>query len=463
MIRKPLTLIYVLIALLFLFLGCQTEELSVSNTKQDDSRKVTTVSFQTFKSLTGLADFQPTFRLPQNRNGPIAQSKSRSGYTPADFIIDTKEITQTIAGEKTSYVFPITPVKGEIEDKRFYLVVYNKDGKWLEMIIQADYSVDKDGDASQSGFKEIYASSGRGLGCTIIYSWVLKCNREGKCASGVCDKCSICLRGFADRICPPINKQDYLDGGFTKPDGNGGGGGGGSSNPNPNPDPDDTEVIGTFPILENPRKECDKVKKLASDILFRQKMNNLEQATNYRFEKIFTGYPNPDPNSLPRSDFKFLEKDGVIGEHKLEYGYFYSLVGIMHSHYEGLLSVYSADDLFDLYQKMKDYRITDDFFFGLVTKSGTRYLITISDREKFIAFGDKYLSTPNKMTRLINNFYIMKYNIASDNTATENEKGFVKMATELKMGVAIFSGNSDFTQWKRLTYANNQVNSSTCN
>lgn len=157
------------------------------------------------------------------------------------------------------------------------------------MIIQADYSVDKDGDPSQSGFTEIYASSGRGLGCTIIYSWVLKCNREGKCASGVCDKCSICLRGFADRICPPINKQDYYDGGFIKPDGNGGGGGGGgSSNPNPNPDPDDTEVIGTFPILENPRKECDKVKKLASDILFRQKMNNLEQATNYRFEKIFT-------------------------------------------------------------------------------------------------------------------------------------------------------------------------------
>ena len=262
MIQKPVPLIYFLIALSFLFLGCQTEELPVSNTRQDDSRKVTTVSFQTFKSLTGLADFQPTFRLPQNQNGSIAQSKSK-GYTPADFIIDTKEITQTIAGEKTSYVFPITPVKGEIEDKRFYLVVYNKEGKWLEMIIQSEYSIDKDGDPSQTGFKEIYASSARGLGCTIVYSWILKCNGEGKCASGVCDKCSICLRGFADRICPPPSKQDYYDNKFTIPGGGGagGGGGGGSSNPNPNPDPS-PEVIIELPLPGITDTPCQQLKKL---------------------------------------------------------------------------------------------------------------------------------------------------------------------------------------------------------
>ncbi|TPD68257.1 hypothetical protein [Flavobacterium microcysteis] len=444
--------LYILICGIFLFLGCQTDQIPIPENKQQNSEQITNVSFSTFKRLTGLADFKTTFKLPENSEDFVAL-RSSEGNAPDDFIVDTDHITQTVAYGKTAYSFRITPKEGEKEDRRFYLIVYDKKGNWLDMIIESTFSIDAAGNPKETGYKEIYASAGRGTGCGTIFTWVINCNGRGKCADGTCDLCSQCLKTSSERVCGK-DEEGHDDGGFTKPIQPGDGGGGA-------PNPED-EVIVALPILQNPKKECNKVKKLAEDVLFRQKMNNLLQATEYRFEKIFTAYENPDLNSQPPSLFKFIEMNGTISKPQVEYGYFNTLLGTMHSHYNSLLSVYSVDDLVDIYQKLKDPGITDDFFSGLVTKSGTRYLMTIADRTQFIAFGNKHLSTENGKQKLILK-YIEKYNISTSNSALENEKGFLKMATELNMGTALFSGNSDFTQWKRLDYANNQVISTTCN
>lgn len=446
--------LYFLICGIFLFLGCQNEEIPVSESGQNDVRKVTTVSFATFKKLTGLINFKTTFELSDNSNKLLAKQTGDS-YSPDDFIVDTNHITQTVTYGKTAYSFRITPKGGNKEDSRFYLIVYdNKDGKWLDMIIESSYSLDAFNNPKETGYREIYASAGRGTGCGTIFTWVINCNGRGKCADGACDLCSQCLKVSSERVCGK-DEEGHGDGGIVKP-GEPGGGGGGA------PSPDD-EVIVTLPILQDLREECGKVKKLAGDALFRQKMNNLQQATEFKFEKIFTVYNNPDPNSQPLSAFKFLEMNGTINKPKVEYGYFTSILGMMHSHYEGLLSVYSVDDLTDIYQKLKNPEITDVFFSGLVTKSGTKYLMTIADKNRFVAFGDAHLSTDDKRRKFIDRYYVKKYNISESNSALENEKGFLKMMVDFNVGTVLFSGNSDFTEWKRLDYANNQVISTTCN
>ncbi len=452
---------YFLVSGIFLFLSCQTEEIPVTENRQKQTRQVTKVSFSTFKKQTGLVDFKTTFEIPKSSNGAILQRKN-NGYTPADFIIDTKEITQTIAGEKTSYVFPITPVKGEIEDKRFYLVVYNKDGKWLEMIIQADYSVDKDGDVSQSGFKEIYASSARGLGCTIIYSWVLKCNGKGECAGGVCDKCSICLRGFADRICPPINKQDYYDGGFTKPDGNGGGGGGGSSNPNPNPEtnpnPDpDPEVIIELP-LPHPRdsEPCKELKKLSESNHYAPTIRYLKGKADggIEFGWAFKYFENNTTFESPR----VMESD-PRDRTKLDFSNFRGIewLGAFHNHTEPTstraVQMFSPGDVEWLLLKGSKIHLAtirntphpnfSELFVGLVVKDGV-YVLKIKNWTKF--------------SRLINNsvFEDFKEKLKDlnridtpDASKEKHEITFLKMLTEFDLGVGLYEQDEQ-GKWNEL-------------
>lgn len=213
-----------------------------------------------------------------------------------------------------------------------------------------------------------------------------------------------------------------------------------------------------------PFDPCTLINKLQNDALFKQKMINLQTATAYNFESVFVVYNNPTPNSLPLSSFRFLPFNGTISQPKANYPYHPVIKGVMHSHYEGLLSVYSVDDLEDIYLKLLNPAVTDDFFSALVTKSGTRYLLSIADKAKFIAFGNKYLSSDTKIKDLSKLFSSSKYNIKTNTNNEGNEKGFMKMMTELNVGVNVFSGNSDFTEWRKLTYSNstNTVTSAGC-
>lgn len=481
---------YFLVSGIFLFLSCQTEEIPVTENRQKQTRQVTKVSFSTFKKQTGLVDFKTTFEIPKSSNGAISQRKN-NGYTPADFIIDTKEITQTIAGEKTSYVFPITPVKGEIEDKRFYLIVYNKDGKWLEMIIQADYSVDKDGDASQTGFKEIYSSSGRGLGCTIIYSWVLKCNGRGECAGGVCDKCSICLRGFADRLCPPINKQDYYDGGFTKPGGNGGGGGGGggSSNPNPNPEtnpnPDPRpEVIIELPLPGITDTPCQQLKKLLEDdpdnkqlvpnikpqILWLQELVDKEVEYGVEIKKVV----NINDSMVYKPTRVESESNSEV---ILNIGR--RIMGWLHSHpknvsWGGMFSFKDIMFLREAYEETAEDN-KDEVFTIIVTRDKTdttkinTYALKVND---IAALGAKidailnkpeYLGMPEKEKLYKIHFdQVERY----QKSANEYEKSFLQQFSGA--GIVLYKANEDLTGWNKLDLKANPdrtlgVSSTPCN
>jgi hypothetical protein len=287
--RKFKHLSYFLSTGIFLFLGCQTEEIPVTEDWQKPIRRATKVSFSTFKQLTGLSDFDTTFTLSKGEG--LSTRRTNESYTPEDFIVDTDQIIQTISGGKTSYAFLMTPQNEEKENSRFYLIVYDKQGSWLDMVIQSDIFIDADGNPNETGFREIYASAARGTGCTTVFTWVIKCNRKGKCADGVCDRCSICLKAGSERICGN-DKEDYLDGGWTKPlQPNGGGGG----SPNPETDSDEETVVNlpiqTIILRNDP---CKDLKDKSENISFKEKMEELKgKAATQNFESAYAMYQNP--------------------------------------------------------------------------------------------------------------------------------------------------------------------------
>jgi hypothetical protein len=219
---------------------------------------------------------------------------------------------------------------------------------------------------------------------------------------------------------------------------------------------------GNAPIII-PKDPCDIIAKLKNDVLFNQKMTNLQTATNYNFELVSTAYKNPTPNSVPTSNFRFLDFQGSANTPSVSYPFYPQIEGIMHSHYEGLLSIYSVTDLADIYTKLLDSNVTDDFLSALVTKSGTKYLILIKNRAQFIAFGDLYLADLRKQKKLV--LAYKKNNISENSSKETNEEGFMKLMTDLNIGLSTYRGSTNFNDWQKLSYSNttNQVTTSGCN
>ncbi|WP_277017250.1 hypothetical protein [Flavobacterium lindanitolerans] len=378
--RKFKHLSYFLSTGIFLFLSCQTEEIPVTEDWQKPIRRAKKVSFSTFKQLTGLSDFDTTFTLSKGEG--LSTRRTNESYTPEDFIVDTDQIIQTISGGKTSYAFLITPKNREKEDSRFYLIVYDKEGSWLDMVIQSDVFIDADGNPNETGFREIYASAARGTGCTTVFTWVIKCNRKGKCADGVCDRCSICLKAGSERICGN-DKEDYLDGGWTKPLQPDGGGGG---SPNPETDSDEETVVNlpiqTIILRNDP---CKDLKDKSENISFKEKMEELKgKAATQNFESAYAMYQNP-AEGLSFSP----EATGTVNEPAVELTLNMSstqtptnAIGFIHCHLDNgtTFKVFSFTDMIALaYVASVSTRPTSELGIFVVTASGT-FALKVNDR-----------------------------------------------------------------------------------
>lgn len=213
---------------------------------------------------------------------------------------------------------------------------------------------------------------------------------------------------------------------------------------------------------------CEKVNNLKNDTKFQQKMNDLSYAAkNYKFEKVYSVYDNPNPiNTATTIDnYNFFPFSGNVYNPTATYNYFTNIKGLIHSHYKDLYSIFSSPDLQDLYNILLNPSITSDFFYGVVTEDGTSYIITISDRTKFINFGNEHLGNYEDFKEFEKDIFNKKYNIKPDNSVATNELGFLKMMSELDIGLNFYSGNEDSTEWEKKVYnpITNQVSPTNCN
>jgi hypothetical protein len=216
----------------------------------------------------------------------------------------------------------------------------------------------------------------------------------------------------------------------------------------------------TTPVLATDGEQvdpCVKMKKLSIIPVFNQKLAGITYAAqNYSFESLNTFYQT-SPTNYTAPTF-----NGTINSPEVVWTGNNTMQGMLHSHYSGLLSIFSPKDLQDLYNIMSDPDVTDEFFYGVVTHNGYPYIITISDRAAFLAFGSKYL-IDNKFKDFEMRIYNSEYHINLNHSDVDNEINFIKMTQEKNMGITVMSKTPNTPNWKKLTYSIGSIVPVDCN
>lgn len=331
------------------------------------------------------------------------------------------------------------------------------------MVIQSDVFIDADGNPNETGFREIYASAARGTGCTTVFTWVIKCNRKGKCADGVCDRCSICLKAGSERICGN-DKEDYLDGGWTKPLQPDTGGGG---SPNPETDSDEETVVNlpiqTIILRNDP---CKDLKEKSENVSFKEKMEELKgKAATQNFESAYAMYQNP-AEGLSFSP----EATGSVNEPAVELTLNMSstqtptnAIGFIHCHLDNgrTFKVFSFTDIIALaYVASVSTRPTSELGIFVTTASGT-FALKVNDR---IALKNNLL-----WMQMAQKSYEKEFaeKVDKDHPLDKQVLGllrFMKKAfKDRTLGIDLYQQDSNGT-WEKLELSNNEknVNSKKC-
>ena len=240
--------------------------------------------------------------------------------------------------------------------------------------------------------------------------------------------------------------------------GSGSGGGGGS-----NDDDDDDEPLETVVLINEPKTPCEKMNKLKADTGFRDEMVDLKTAAdNENVEKGRTLYNKT--GIAPLNDkYLYEPSTGTPNDPEINYSYYASTQGYVHTHYEGLISIFSVQDLLDMYNTMKNNSVTDDFFYGVITEAGSAYILQIEDRAAFIAFGDANLSNDNKIFKFTSKLESY-YDITNNGSVEDNEDGIVKMLQRKNAGLAMFKPTDNtFTDYVKLEYDSGDTIETNCN
>ncbi len=83
------------------------------------------------------------------------------------------------------------------------------------------------------------------------------------------------------------------------------------------------------------------------------------------------------PTPISTNNYTYNPFSGTIASPFAVYGGNTLIQGVIHTHFISpqTISIFSAGDLQDLYEKMKNPLITGDFFIAIVTEYNTAYLL----------------------------------------------------------------------------------------
>ncbi|WP_313096698.1 hypothetical protein [Empedobacter sp.] len=129
--------------------------------------------------------------------------------------------------------------------------------------------------------------------------------------------------------------------------------------------------------------------------------------------------------------------------------------GFIHSHYTGLLSVFSLDDIFGIAFLYKNGNIynTSTFALGIVTASNTQYILVIDNISKFTSFTESIMiDNQINETALSDYEYFFKnmYSITPENNLSTNENNFIDFLEKSNTGLKVLKGSEDFKNWNLL-------------
>ncbi|MDF2934347.1 MAG: hypothetical protein K0R36_3678 [Chryseobacterium sp.] len=217
---------------------------------------------------------------------------------------------------------------------------------------------------------------------------------------------------------------------------------------------------GTEPEQKTP---CQKIQEIGKHTKTKSLFENLKTKTNStkEFGEILIE-SNGQINNIP--------KEGESGAGGIDISYSGGQIdGFIHSHYAGLLSVFSPADIASLSAIYASGSIRDmnTFVMGIVTASNTQYMMVIDDSASFATFSQQFL-LPNgnidqDKTDLFGLLEFGKYNIRTNGLSATNELGFVKLLSETNSGLKILKGSNNSNDWSELKITNGQVVPKPCN
>ncbi|MFY1046838.1 hypothetical protein [Chryseobacterium sp. GP-SGM7] len=165
-----------------------------------------------------------------------------------------------------------------------------------------------------------------------------------------------------------------------------------------------------------------------------------------------------------------ISKEGESGAGGIDISYSGGQIdGFIHSHYAGLLSIFSPGDIASLSAIYASGSIRDinTFVMGVVTASNTQYMMVIDDPTSFAAFSQQFLLPNGEIDQIFTNGYGVLtyglYNIQKNNLGATNELGFVKLLSEQNSGLKILKGSNNSNDWSELKITNGQVVPQPCN
>ncbi len=277
--------------------------------------------------------------------------------------------------------------------------------------------------------------------------------------------------GDCDPYLPePVSTQIIYVGGnggctwCIPPPGSGGGGGGGGGgtncngpfyieNPNPcnptpppppPPQPDPCTLANQLAQNQEFKNDMQYLKSRVNDSLEYGIMYQMNNAGQMFVESVNLGVPKKLRITIPSPQ--------------------YAQDGFLHSHYAdtNALPVFSAGDIQAFCELYRTNRMKNPLTFtaGLVTASGTQYLLKIENLTDFNNFANSMAGATDEQ---FGASYRDMYKIKPTNTVALNEKKFLQYLQQNHSGLKLFRGNADFTQWTPLGIdQNNNVTTYPC-
>ena len=201
-----------------------------------------------------------------------------------------------------------------------------------------------------------------------------------------------------------------------------------------------------------PPNPCKTAKKLAKNTEFKEAFDALKSVVDAKAEG---GYSFKVNGETVIDETYFQGKAGFGGidiplpDEKID--------GIIHSHFEGLLSVFSPDDLFTISRLYKEGKMVNPstFTIGVVTNQGTQYLLMIEDLNKFGEYSSTLLGN-NKGYDQYSSIY-KGFGIRETNSSEVNEKAFLHYLELTNSGLKLLKGDATFSNWSRRSVDENDV------
>ncbi len=308
--------------------------------------------------------------------------------------------------------------------------------------------------------------------CWSINVNVQVCGSESICG-GNCDwnspsGCSwVCCYSETQTL-EVCSSTEIVTGGLTLPSfqmgSGGGGGGGGSSQLNQcnaawyRKDGPPCEFNGLDPN-DNDNIDCDPfITTLRNNTAFTSRFATLNTADilDLPFEH------GHFVNDLATNSF--TNEQGSIGDPNILWNLNFGqkIMGMLHSHYGSLNSMFSPGDIFAMSQMYVYGYVSDttNFFFGLTSRNGDPYLIKVANTQKFRKFAEKVIKNEKE-----NNFsskYARKFNFQNNDLNIVN---FFDMLSDIesKDCMDMYEGNVECNEWTKISVSNKIVHKNKCN